>query len=65
MNMRRSSNVLLQVLIRFCRRQIAYDPTDVNEDMKMFEMPGLNHKAFTKVSQPATVEAVDLQFENL
>jgi biotin synthase len=36
--------------------------SDVNEDMKMFEMLGLKHKAFTKVSQPATVEAVDSQF---
>lgn len=36
---------------------------DVNEDMKMFEMLGLNpQKPFTKISQPASVEAVDSQF---
>ncbi len=36
---------------------------DVDEDMKMFEMLGLNpQKPFTKVSQPATVEAQDSQF---
>jgi biotin synthase len=39
---------------------------DVNEDMKMFEMLGLNpQKPFTKVSQPATVEADDSQFKTL
>jgi biotin synthase len=39
---------------------------DVNEDMKMFEMLGLNpQKAFTKVSQPQTVEAADSQFTPL
>jgi biotin synthase len=39
---------------------------DVNEDMKMFEMLGLNpQKPFTKVSQPQTVEAVDSQFAPL
>ena len=39
---------------------------DVNEDMKMFEMLGLKpQKAFTKVSQPNTVEAVDSQFQTL
>lgn len=36
---------------------------DVDEDMKMFEMLGLNpQKPFTKVSQPPTVEAADSQF---
>ncbi len=39
---------------------------DVNEDMKMFEMLGLNpQKPFTKVSQPQTVEASDSQFAPL
>jgi biotin synthase len=39
---------------------------DVNEDMKMFEKLGLNpQKAFTKVSQPKTVEAVDSEFTTL
>ena len=39
---------------------------DVNEDMKMFEMLGLNpQKPFTKVSQPKTVEAEDSQFQSL
>jgi biotin synthase len=39
---------------------------DVNEDMKMFEMLGLNpQKAFTKVSQPQTVEASESQFTPL
>jgi len=39
---------------------------DVNEDMKMFEMLGLNpQKPFTKVSQPETVEAADSQFQSL
>jgi biotin synthase len=39
---------------------------DVNEDMKMFEMLGLNpQKPFTKVSQPQTVEAEDSQFAPL
>jgi biotin synthase len=39
---------------------------DVNEDMKMFEMLGLNpQKPFTKVSQPQTVEAADSQFAPL
>lgn len=39
---------------------------DVNEDMKMFEMLGLNpQKPFTKISQPKTVEAEDSQFESL
>ena len=34
--------------------------------MKMFEMLGLNpQKPFTKVSQPATVEAQDSQFTTL
>lgn len=39
---------------------------DVNEDMKMFEMLGLNpQKPFTKKSQPKTTEAKDSQFESL
>lgn len=39
---------------------------DVDEDMKMFEMLGLNpQKPFTKVSQPTTVEAQDSQFAPL
>ena len=39
---------------------------DVNEDMKMFEMLGLiPQKPFTKVSQRASVEAVDSRFESL
>jgi len=39
---------------------------DVNEDMKMFDMLGLNpQKPFTKVSQPQTVEASDSQFAPL
>jgi biotin synthase len=39
---------------------------DVNEDMKMFEMLGLSpQKPFTKVSQPATVEAANSQFTTL
>jgi biotin synthase len=39
---------------------------DVKEDMKIFEMLGLNpHKPFTKVSQPATVEAANSQFTTL
>jgi biotin synthase len=39
---------------------------DVNEDMKMFEMLGLNpQKPFVKKSQPETVEATDSQFEAL
>ena len=39
---------------------------DVHEDMKMFEMLGLNpQKPFTKVSQPKTVEAEDSQFAPL
>lgn len=37
---------------------------DVNEDMKMFELLGLNpQKPFTKVSQPKTVEAEDSQLQ--
>ena len=36
---------------------------DVNEDMAMFKLLGLNpQKAFTKVSQPQTVEAEDSQY---
>lgn len=39
---------------------------DVNEDMKMFEMLGLNpQKAFTKKSQPKTIEASDSEFPAL
>jgi biotin synthase len=39
---------------------------DVNEDMKMFEMLGLQpQKPFTKVSQPKTVEAVDSEYQSL
>jgi len=39
---------------------------DVNEDMKMFEMLGLNpQKPFTKKSQPKTVEAKDSSLESL
>ena len=39
---------------------------DVDEDMKMFELLGLNpQKPFTKVSQPMTVEAKDSQYESL
>ncbi len=39
---------------------------DVNEDMKMFELLGLNpQKPFTKKVQPQTVEATDSQFEAL
>jgi biotin synthase len=37
---------------------------DVNEDMAMFKMLGLNpQKPFTKVSQPKTVEATDSQLQ--
>ncbi|TRX34106.1 biotin synthase BioB [Flavobacterium sp. ZT3R18] len=40
--------------------------SDVNEDMKMFDLLGLKpQKPFTKVVQPQTVEAVDSQFESL
>ncbi|MCL5127089.1 biotin synthase BioB [Algibacter sp. L4_22] len=39
---------------------------DVNEDMKMFELLGLNpQKPFTKKVQPQTVEANDSEFESL
>ena len=39
---------------------------DVNEDMKMFELLGLNpQKPFTKKVQPQTVEAPESQFEAL
>jgi biotin synthase len=39
---------------------------DVNEDMKMFEMLGLQpQKPFVKHAQPETVEAPDSQFESL
>jgi biotin synthase len=39
---------------------------DVKEDMKMFEMLGLQpQKPFTKVSQPKTVEAIDSQYQSL
>jgi len=39
---------------------------DVNEDMEMFKMLGLNpQKPFTKKTQPKTVEAQDSEFESL
>lgn len=39
---------------------------DVNEDMEMFKLLGLNpQKPFTKKVQPQTVEAVDSQYESL
>ncbi|MEM9078691.1 MAG: biotin synthase BioB [Bacteroidota bacterium] len=39
---------------------------DVNEDMKMFKMLGLNpQKPFTKISQPKTVEAEDSEYQSL
>ena len=39
---------------------------DVEDDMKMFELLGLKpQKPFTKISQPATVEAEDSQFQSL
>ena len=39
---------------------------DVNEDMKMFEMLGLNpQKPFTKKVQPQTVEATESEFQAL
>jgi biotin synthase len=39
---------------------------DVNEDMKMFELLGLNpQKPFTKKVQPQTVEATDSQYQAL
>ncbi|OUR91631.1 biotin synthase BioB [Flavobacteriales bacterium 34_180_T64] len=39
---------------------------DVNEDMKMFDLLGLNpQKPFTKKTQPQTVEAGDSQYEAL
>lgn len=39
---------------------------DVNEDMDMFSLLGLNpQKPFTKISQPTTVEASDSQFKPL
>jgi biotin synthase len=39
---------------------------DVNEDMKMFKMLGLNpQKPFTKKTQPQTVEAKDSEYETL
>ncbi len=39
---------------------------DVNEDMAMFKLLGLNpQKPFTKVSQPKTVEAKDSKFSSL
>lgn len=39
---------------------------DVNDDMKMFELLGLNpQKPFTKVSQPKTVEAADSELSPL
>ena len=39
---------------------------DVNEDMEMFKMLGLNPmKPFTKKDQPTTVEATDSQYQEL
>lgn len=39
---------------------------DVNEDMKMFELLGLNpQKPFTKISQPTTIEAQDSKLKPL
>ncbi len=39
---------------------------DVNEDMKMFDLLGLNsQKPFTKKVQPQTVEATDSQYQDL
>tara|TARA_R110002033_G_scaffold58464_4_gene108040 strand:+ start:30050 stop:31162 length:1113 start_codon:yes stop_codon:yes gene_type:complete len=39
---------------------------DVNDDMEMFKLLGLNpQKPFTKVSQPKTVEAHDSEFQHL
>ncbi len=39
---------------------------DVGEDMKMFELLGLNpQKPFVKKAQPETVEAIDSKFESL
>lgn len=39
---------------------------DVNEDMKMFELLGLNpQKPFTKKTQPQTVEATDSEYQSL
>ncbi|UWX54739.1 biotin synthase BioB [Maribacter litopenaei] len=39
---------------------------DVNEDMEMFKLLGLNpQKPFTKISQPKTVEASESQFTSL
>ena len=39
---------------------------DVNQDMEMFKLLGLNpQKPFTKVAQPKTVEAQDSQFQTL
>jgi biotin synthase len=39
---------------------------DVNEDMEMFKLLGLNpQKPFTKISQPKTVEASESQFKSL
>ncbi|OEK09408.1 biotin synthase BioB [Flavivirga aquatica] len=39
---------------------------DVNEDMKMFELLGLNpQKPFTKKVQPKTVEATESQYQDL
>jgi len=39
---------------------------DVNEDMEMFELLGLNpQKPFVKKAQPNTVEAVDSEYDDL
>ena len=61
--------MLLAVLLLFIfagDKLLTTPNPDVNEDMKMFEMLGLNpQKPFTKISQPKTVEAEDSQFESL
>jgi biotin synthase len=58
--------VLLLVQILFLWRQIIdYPNPDVNEDMKMFEMLGLNPQNHLLKFQPATVEAANSQFTTL
>jgi biotin synthase len=59
MNMSREGHVLLLVQILFLleTKFIDYLNPDVNDDMKMFEMLGLNPKPFTKVSQTPVIEA--------
>lgn len=38
---------------------------DVNEDMKMFELLGMNpQKPFTKMVQPKTIEAIDSEYQS-